>query len=342
MCSTRVGDVADDRDERAGRRADRGVAHQDPEAVGGLLDVVEQRAARPAPAARAGARAVSDVAHHRRAAGAPRGRRRRRTGPPCRRSARRRPAWRPRRGRRSPRSRCRRSRARRTAPRAISISCSRRSAPVIRRARPRLRLACGAPVGRHAALGQSAGSRRSLRVEALLDRPAHVVHPADLLDQPDDPGRGVDLAAQHAVPGAGRVGVVQVVPGLAHRRDREPPDVARTCRGDLNGRSPTAWQIELIDQVTWCSRRDPHQRAPEERGHRALPRHRDQAADDGRQRAARPTTNQRELRARSGRCRGPSAGRARTCAARSARCRTASPCARSKRPLISAADASSP
>ena len=48
--------------------------------------------------------------------------------------------------------------------------------------------------------------------------------------------------------------MVQVVPGLAART--APPATTR-CRsgpGDLNGRLPTAWQIELIDQVTWCSR----------------------------------------------------------------------------------------
>src|ERR1700754_2684903 len=37
---------------------------------------------------------------------------------------------------------------------------------------------------------------------------------------------------------------------------------------DLNGRLPTAWQIELIDHVTWCSRatrtRDPQKKAVKE------------------------------------------------------------------------------
>ncbi len=96
--------------------------------------------------------------------------------------------------------------------------------------------------------------------------------PAELLEQPDHPGRLVELTAQHAVAGRGRVGVVQVVPALAEAQDRQRPEVARSCRGTLNGRSPIVWQIELIDQVTWCSRHDPHQRGPEERRQRARPR----------------------------------------------------------------------
>ena len=162
------GDVADDRDERAGLRADRGVADEDAEAVGRLLDVV-RAAHRGLLEQLARVAAGQRRAHHRRAAGGPRGRRRRRTGPPCRRSARRRSAWRPRRGRRSPRSRCPRSRARRTALRAISMSCSRRSALVIRARWARLALAsahvlmilarCGQPLSRRA--GRRLASRRS-------------------------------------------------------------------------------------------------------------------------------------------------------------------------------------
>src|SRR4029077_10201961 len=63
--------------------------------------------------------------------------------------------------------------------------------------------------------------------EPLLLPPAHVVGPAQLLERPDDPGAGVELALQRAVPRAGRVRVVQVVPGLAKGRDRHPGHVLR-------------------------------------------------------------------------------------------------------------------
>jgi hypothetical protein len=36
--------------------------------------------------------------------------------------------------------------------------------------------------------------------------------PAEFLQAPDQPGGDVDLAAEHAVSGAGGIGVVQVVP----------------------------------------------------------------------------------------------------------------------------------
>ncbi len=234
MCSTRVAMSLMIETNEPVRRAERAVAHQDPEAVGGCLDVVEQRerrlleqhrAATPRSARRASCRAAA----------APRGRRRRRTGPPCRRSARRRPAWTPRRARRSPRRRRRRSRARRTAPRAIAISCSRRSAAGHPAARGRAcvtRSSAQRWVGRHAG-AQATRPVRDAAWPRAAPRPAsgrRCTQPS-LLEQPDHPGRRVDLAAQHAVPRAGRVGVVQVVPRLAHRRDREPPDVARTCRG---------------------------------------------------------------------------------------------------------------
>ena len=87
---------------------------------------------------------------------------------------------------------------------------------------------------------------------------------------------------------------------------------------------------DVVDQ------RDADQPGPEERGQRAPPRPGEQAAEQGgeQQRAARRTSgNIREIRAR---CRGPRAGRGRTWPARSARRRTASPCGRSSRPLVSA------
>src|SRR6516165_8929434 len=128
--------------------------------------------------------------------------------------------------------------------RPMSSSCCRRSCPVIR-----LRLAlgdcsvtgpswrsCRGPVSRLrrprrllAALGHPAEASRRVRGtlggQPGLVRPAHVVRPAELLKDPDHPRALVDLALQHAVPGTGRVRVVQVVPGFAEGRDGEPRDV---------------------------------------------------------------------------------------------------------------------
>src|SRR5579863_4876341 len=134
--------------------------------------------------------------------------------------------------------------------RPMSSSCCRRSWPVILlRAdlwgwlltRTSLRLrghratnpagpAPGDAVPRQSALGhraQLAGrGGGTLGAEPFLVRPAHVVGPAQLLEPADDARARVQLALQGAVPGAGRVGVVQVVPGLAERGDGEPGHVA--------------------------------------------------------------------------------------------------------------------
>lgn len=56
-------------------------------------------------------------------------------------------------------------------------------------------------------------------------RPPDVRYPAELFGQPDDAGRDIDLALEHSVPGAGRIAVVEVVPGLAEGQDRQPRHV---------------------------------------------------------------------------------------------------------------------
>src|SRR5580693_79923 len=123
--------------------------------------------------------------------------------------------------------------------RPMSSSCSRRSLPVIL-LRPDL---CGweftgsslrlrghgatylsGALHRHRA-ELPGGRGRALGREPVLVGPAHVVGPAQLLQRPDDARAGVELALQRSVPGAGGVGVVQVVPGFAERGDREPGDV---------------------------------------------------------------------------------------------------------------------
>src|SRR5215472_6543107 len=60
-----------------------------------------------------------------------------------------------------------------------------------------------------------------------LVRPPDVPGPAQLLGPPDDPGADVDLALERPVPGARRIAMVQVVPGLAEGGNGQPGDVAR-------------------------------------------------------------------------------------------------------------------
>src|SRR4051794_24200196 len=76
---------------------------------------------------------------------------------------------------------------------------------------------------------RSARSRRdgTLGLDPVAGRPTDLVDPAEELEQRDEAGARVDLTAEHAVPRGGGVGVVQVVPGLAHRDEGEWPDVAR-------------------------------------------------------------------------------------------------------------------
>ena len=68
--------------------------------------------------------------------------------------------------------------------------------------------------------------RDRVKVEVeILER--QLKHRLATFAQPDDGGRGVDLAALHAVPGAGGVGVVQVVPALAEGEQGQRPQAIR-------------------------------------------------------------------------------------------------------------------
>src|SRR5258708_15256044 len=160
--------------------------------------------------------------------------------------------------------------------RPISRSCSRRSLPVIL-LRPdlgggeltgsssRLRVhratyPVGAPCHR-AEFPRRRG--RTLGRKPFFVRPAHVVGPAQLLQRPDDPRAGVQLAPQRPVPCAGRVRVVQVVPGLAERRDRQPGHVPRlVAHLELLAAEGVADGVDGPgDVVQQC---DAYQAAPEE------------------------------------------------------------------------------
>src|SRR5580692_16193 len=112
--------------------------------------------------------------------------------------------------------------------RPMSISCSRRSFPVIllrpdlwgweltgsslRLRGHRATYLPGAPDCHRAEfLG---GRGRTLAREPVLVGPAHIIGPAQLLQHPDDARARVELALQRSVSCAGGVRVVQVVPGL--------------------------------------------------------------------------------------------------------------------------------
>src|SRR4051794_17456509 len=69
-----------------------------------------------------------------------------------------------------------------------------------------------------------AGSGFQFAGEAFRPRPADVVDPAELFEDPDDACGDVELSSAHAVAGAGGVGVVGVVPGLAHGGDSKRPE----------------------------------------------------------------------------------------------------------------------
>src|SRR3954452_11078601 len=133
----------------------------------------------------------------------------------------------------------------------MSSNCWRRWAPVIRtRGRPALLLMASIcswhPSSPGHASARATGGVRLARAEeesavpsgrrsgdAALGSQPHRVGPldargpAELLEGPDDPGTDVDLSAEDAVPGAGGVGVVQVVPRLAKAEQGQLPEVGR-------------------------------------------------------------------------------------------------------------------
>ena len=82
-----------------------------------------------------------------------------------------------------------------------------------------------------------------------LVRPPDVIGPAEFLGQPDHSRGDVDLAFEHAVARAGRVGMVcrlcQDSPKDKIASQETFLDLSRT----LNSSLPNVWQIELIDQV---------------------------------------------------------------------------------------------
>ena len=129
-------------------------------------------------------------------------------------------------------------------------------------------------------IGSAAARRRGGRqlVEPVPLGPADVGGPAEPLEQPDGARRDVQLAAVHAVPGAGRIGVVAVVPGLAHAQDRQRPEVGGPVAG---GVGPLADHVaDRVDRPgDVVQQADPDQRGPEEGGQRAGPGPAEQAAE---------------------------------------------------------------
>src|ERR1700722_19066668 len=128
---------------------------------------------------------------------------------------------------------------------------------------------------------EAPGLPRLLAGQPGLIRPPDVIDQAGLLGQPDCPGGGFDLAPQDSVARAGRVSMVQVVPGLSERQDRQPRDVPGLVPYlELLRSEGVADRVDRPGDVV--PERDPHQGGPEERGHGALPRHGPQPADERR------------------------------------------------------------
>src|SRR5438552_2110501 len=103
----------------------------------------------------------------------------------------------------------------------MEISCSRR---------------CVAGIRTRDAFGVEPSVTRRLcqfRGDPLGARPADVAYPTELLEDPDQPRGGVDLATQYPVPRARRVGVVQVVPALAEGQDRQRPEAGAEPPGGV-------------------------------------------------------------------------------------------------------------
>ncbi len=146
----------------------------------------------------------------------------------------------------------------RCGPDSSSCATSSRRAPSSTRPSPARR---GAERRHEASLIRR--RRASFAMRSALG-PADVGRPAELLEDPDDAGRDVELAAQHAVPGRGRVGVVQVVPALAEAQDRQRPEV----RALVAGRERTladrvADRVDRPGDVV--QQADADERGPEER-----------------------------------------------------------------------------
>src|SRR4051794_32471587 len=99
------------------------------------------------------------------------------------------------------------------------------------------------------------------------------------LEQPDDPGRDVELAAAEAVPGGRRERVVAVVPRLAERERREPREVARLVAG--GERAPAEEMAERVDGVRdVVQKQHPYQPAPQDARGDGEPRAGDEPAED--------------------------------------------------------------
>src|SRR5689334_3009854 len=132
------------------------------------------------------------------------------------------------------------------------------------------------PLGHGAEL---AGCTRLLAGQPGFVRPPDVIGPAEFLSQPDHSRGDVDLAFEHAVTRAGRVGMVQVVPGLAEGQNRKPGDVpGLVAHFEFFLAERVADRVDRPGDV--MQERDSHQGRPEERSHRALPRHGPQSADE--------------------------------------------------------------
>ena len=233
------------------------------------------------------------------AAAASRGPPRPRTAPPCRRSARTPPAWRPRPSPRSPPPTCPRSPSSANRVRPISSSCC----AALRAGHPgaaRVAAACSllGVLLESVATPSIMPLRRSPpapgAVPSVFRRNRYASVTASARRTPSPAARTSGSAGPRSRPGRASHRAARDVGSAWCRLCQDSPQDSTASHHtlpersrDLKGRLPTAWQIELIDQVTWCSSATRTSEPQKNAGERAPPGHRHQTADQRRAAPAR-------------------------------------------------------
>jgi len=109
-------------------------------------------------------------------------------------------------------------------------------------------------------------------VEAGGGGPAHLGGPAEAFEDADQAGGDVDLAGVCAVPGAGRIGMVHVVPALPEREQGQTPQVSGTVVAAGGERAAAEHAAQRVDAPgDMLQHGDAHQPRPQQRGQGGAP-----------------------------------------------------------------------